>query len=133
MEDNRRQAYIKQQAATKKKQEGSLPPKVMGQANPSTKRKSSKKVDYPPKKPKVVTGPNTGETPAKLPRKLGPGIGKCLMKGHVPVVEECPILLPEDSSYALNQLSSIIKDDDYSDLGNHATEAIGETNLLSLA
>lgn len=30
-------------------------------------------------------------------------------------------------------LSSIIKDDDYKDLGNHATEAIGEMGLFGLA
>ena len=120
MEDSSRWAYIKQQAATKKKQEGSLPPKATGQANPSTKRKLSEKVDYPPKKPKVVTRPNAGKTPAKLPPKLSLGIGKGLMKGHVLIVEECLVLHHEDSSYALNQLSSIIKDDDYLDLGNHA-------------
>ena len=91
------------------------------------------KVDYPPKKPKVVTGPNAGETPAKLPPKLGSRIGKGLMKGHVPVTEECPVLLREGSSYAFNQLLSIIKDDDYSNLGNHATEAMREVSLFSLA
>ena len=47
MEESRRRAYIKQ--------EGNLPPKVMDQAN-SSKRKSSEKVDRPPKKPKVMTG-----------------------------------------------------------------------------
>ena len=52
MEDNRRRAFIKQQVATKKKLEGSLPPKVTGQTNSSTKRKPSKKVDHPPKRPK---------------------------------------------------------------------------------
>ena len=50
MEESRRRAYIKQQVAAKKKQEGSLPPKVTGQVNLSTKRKPSKKVDHPPKK-----------------------------------------------------------------------------------
>ena len=43
MEDSKRRAFIKQQVAAKKKLEGSLPPKVTGQANPSTKRKSSEK------------------------------------------------------------------------------------------
>ena len=30
-------------------------------------------------------------------------------------------------------LSSIIKDEDYEDLGNHATEAMGESGLFGLA
>ena len=132
MEDNRRRAYIKQQATTKKKQEGSLPPKVTGQTNPSTKRTPLDKVDYPPKKPKV-TRPNASKTLAKLPPKPGPGVEKGLIKGPVPVAEERPVLFREDSSYSLKQLSSIIKEDDYSDLGNHATEAMGETDLFILA
>ena len=132
MEDSRRWAYIKQQVATKKKQEGSLPPKAAGQANLSTKRKPSEKVDHPPKKPKVVTVP-TGETLAKLAPKPSPGIGKGLMKGPVPVAEERLVLLRKDSSYAFKQLSSIIKDDNYSNLGNHAREAMGETGLFNLA
>lgn len=41
------------------------------------------------------------------------------MKGADPVVEKCPVLLREDLGYALKQLLSIIKDDDYEDLGNH--------------
>ena len=53
MEDSKRRAYIKQQAA-KKKQEGCQPHKGTGPANPSTKRKSSEKTDRLPKKPKVV-------------------------------------------------------------------------------
>ena len=56
-----------------------------------------------------------------------------MMKGPIPVAKERPILLREDLSYALKQLSSIIKDDDYSDLGNYATEAMRETGLFSLA
>ena len=132
MEESRRRAYIKQQVATKKKQEGSLPPKATGQANPLTKWKPSEKVDRPPKKPKVVMGPNFDETPTKLPSKPGLGIRKGLMKGADPVAEKCPVLLHEDSRYALKQLSSIIKDDDYEDLGNYAIEAIGEMGLFSL-
>ena len=135
MEDSKRRAYIKQQATMKKKQEGSLPPKGTGPINPSTKRKLSDKVDCPPKKPKVVTGLVIGETldTSKLPPKLGPRKGKGLMTGHVSVTEERPILLHKDSRYVLKQLSSIIKDDNYADLGNHATKAIGETGLFNLA
>ena len=39
------------------------------------------------------------------------------MKGPVPVAEERLVLFCEDSSYSLKQLSSIIKEDDYLDLG----------------
>ena len=35
--------------------------------------------------------------------------------------------------YTLKQLSTIIKDDNYVDLSNHAIGAIGETGLFSLA
>ena len=55
------------------------------------------------------------------------------MKGPILVAKERPILLREDLSYALKQLSSIIKDDDHSNLGNYATEAMRETGLFSLA
>ena len=55
------------------------------------------------------------------------------MKGPDPVTEKCPILLLEDLGYALKQLSSIIKDDDYEGLGNHATGAMGETVIFILA
>ena len=48
MEDNKRRAYIKQQAAAK---EG---PNGTGSANPSSKRKTSEKTDRLSKKPKVT-------------------------------------------------------------------------------
>ena len=131
MEESKRRAYIKAQA-TKKKQEGKIAPKAKGQADPTTKRKPSDKVDCPSKKPKVMTGPNASEIPAKLLTKPGLGVRKGLMKGPAPVIEERHVLLREDSSYALKQISSIIKDDNYSELGNHATEAMGETGLFSL-
>jgi len=91
-------------------------------------------VDHPPKKPKVVTGSTVGETPAssKLPPKPGRGKGKGLMKGANPITEKRLVLLREDSGYAFKQLSSSIKDDDYKDLGNHATKAMGETGLFTL-
>ena len=106
----------------------------MGQANSSTKRKLSEKVDRLPKKPKVVTEPTVGEiaTTNMLPPKLGPGKGKGLMTGTDPITEKRPVLLREDSRYTLKQLLSIIQDDDYEDLGNHATEAMRETGLFNL-
>ena len=60
-------------------------------------------MDHPPKKPKVVTGSIVGETLAtsKLPLEPSPGKGKGMMKGPDPVTEKCPIVLCEDSGYAL--------------------------------
>ena len=112
-----------------------MPPKAGGQANPSTKRKPSVKTNRPPKKPKVtpeLTVKLKAETKktATLPAQ---GRGKGLMTSHVPVIEKPPVLLLEDSWYALKQLSSIITTDDYEDLSNHATVAIWETGLFSTA
>lgn len=64
---------------------------------------------------------------------LGLGKGKGLMTGPAPVHEKPPVLLREDSEYALEKLSSIITTDDYEDFSNHATEAMGETGLFSVA
>ena len=64
---------------------------------------------------------------------LGQGRGKGLMTGPVPVTEKPPVLLCEDSKYALEQLSFIITADDYEDLSNHATKAMRETGLFSIA
>ena len=44
-----------------------------------------------------------------------------------------PVLLREDPKYTLEKLSSIIGNEDYEDLGNHSTEAMGETDLFSIA
>ena len=134
MEDSKRRAYIKQQAA-KKKQEGSQPYKGTSPANPSTKRKSSEKTDRFPKKPKVFPEFVMGlkaET-KKTVTPIGQGKGKGLMTGLVPVTDKPPVLLCEDSNYALEQLSSIITTDDYEDLSNHVTKAMGETGLFSIA
>ena len=42
-------------------------------------------------------------------------------------------LLRDDSKFALEKLFSIISLKDYEDLGNHSTEAIGETGLFAVA
>ena len=55
------------------------------------------------------------------------------MTSSVLVTEKPPVLLREDSKYALEQLSSIITADDYEDLSNHATETMGETGFFSIA
>ena len=54
------------------------------------------------------------------------------MTGHGPVSKKRTILLRKDLQYTIGQLSSIINFDDYEDLGNQATEAMGETSLFSL-
>jgi len=61
------------------------------------------------------------------------GVGKGLMKGPSITQEKPPVLLQEDSKYAFEKLSSIMSSDDYEDLGNHATEAMGEKGLFSIA
>ena len=64
---------------------------------------------------------------------IGIGRGKGLMKGPNIVAEKPPVLLREDSKYALEKLGPIISIDDYEDLNNHAIEAIGETGLFCIA
>ena len=66
-------------------------------------------------------------TPAKH------GAGKGFMKGLSTTQEKPLVRLREDSKYALEKLSSIIMSGDYEDLGNHATEAMGETGLFCIA
>lgn len=127
MDDAKRRALIKQQAAKKKQDPTS------GSSNPSMKRQLEKP-DRQVKKPRYVTGLPAVHEPVtvKLPPKLGVGKGKGLMTKPDPVQEKAPILLREDSQYALSQVTSIIKAEDYEDLGNHATEAMGETCLFNL-
>ena len=55
------------------------------------------------------------------------------MTGSVPFAEKPLVLFCEDLKYALEQLKSIITVDDYENLSNHATEAIGETGLFCIA
>ena len=66
-------------------------------------------------------------TPAKH------GARKGLMKGLSTTQEKPPVLLWEDSKYTLEKFSSIMSSDDYENLGNHVTKAMGETGLFSIA
>ena len=50
-----------------------------------------------------------------------------------PIPKKRLLLLREDPRRAVRIFSSIIKDDDYEDLGNHATKVMGETGLFDLA
>ena len=135
MEDSKKRTYIKQQAALKKKQEESQPPKGTGSANLSAKRKQQEKTDCLPKKPKNVPEHVVGlkvET-KKMVTSLGPRKGKGLMTGPIPVTKKPPDLLREDSKYVLEQLLPIITANDYEDLIKHATEAMRETGHFSIA
>ena len=66
-------------------------------------------------------------TPAKH------GAGKGLMIPLPGNQKKPPVLLREDLKCALEKLLSIITSKDYEDLGNHSTEAMGETGLFSIA
>ena len=134
MEDAKRRAMIKAQAA-KKKETGDVDPKGTGSSNPSTKRKQSFKGDCPPKKPKVPLEPVVGlmAEGAKTVTPVKHGAGKGPMKALSTNHEKPPVLLREDSKYALEQLSSIITSEDYENLGNHSTKAMGETGLFAIA
>ena len=132
MDAAKKRAYIKQQAAMKKRAEGQTP-KGTG-SKPSTKRKQLEKSDRLPKKPKNVLEPVVGleAKPKKTTITLGHGKGKGLMKGPTPIAEKPPVLLHEDPKHALEKFSSIITSDDYEDLSD-STKAIRETGLFSIA
>ena len=106
-----------------------------GSNKPAAKKRPLLKGDRAPKKQKVLTKPviglmaegNKTMTPAKH------GGGKGLMVPPPDSQKKPPVLLREDSKYALEKLSSIIGSEDYEDLGNHSTEAMGETGLFSIA
>ena len=93
------------------------------------------KGDSAPQKPKVpletVVGLMAEGVKTVTPAKHG--VGKGLMIAPLGSQKRPPVLLHEDPKYALERLSSIITSEDYEDLGNHSTEAMGETGLFSIA
>ena len=109
--------------------------KGTGSSNPSTKRKQPPKGDRLTKKPKVPLEPIVGlmTEGAKTITQVKQGVGKGLMKAPSTTQDKPPVLLREDSKHALEQLSSIISSEDYKDLSNHSTEAMGETGLFTIA
>ena len=133
MEDAKRRAVIRNLAAKKKESDEGV--MGTGSSKPSAKKRPLLKGDCARKKQKVSTEPviglmvegNKTVTPAK------PGGGKGLMVPLLGSQKKPPILLREDPKYALVKLSSIIGNEDYEDLGNHSTEAMGETGLFSIA
>ena len=132
MEDAKRRAAIRNKAAKRKEtDEGAM---GTGSSRPSAKRPLPKG-DRAPKKQRVSTEPviglmaegNKTVTPAKH------GGGKGLMVPPPGSQKKPPVLLWEDPKYALGKLSSIIGSEDYEDVGNHSTKAMGETGLFSIA
>ena len=133
MEDVKRRVAIRVQATKRKEtNEGAM---GTGSSKPSAKKRPLLKGDRAPKKQKVSTEPviglmaegNKTVTPAKH------GGGKGLMVPPPSSQKKPSVLLREDPKYALEKLSSIIGSEDYEDLRNHSTEAMGETGLFSIA
>ena len=133
MDNAKKRALIRSKAA-KKKETSDVAPPGMGPSNPSVKRKPQPKGDRPTKKAKVSLEPVVGlmAEVAKTDTSTKHGVGKGLMKGPSTGQEKPPVLLQEDSKHALEQISSIMSSEDYEDLGNHSTEAMGETGLFAI-
>ena len=133
MDDAKRRALIKAQAA-KKKESGDMASSAVVAINPSTKRKTAPKSDHQAKKSKVSLEPVVGlMAEGKTITLAKHGSGKGFMKTPSNHLEKPPVLLREDSKHALEQISSIISVKDYEDLGNHSTEAMGESGLFAVA
>ena len=120
--------------ATKKKESGDVASSATVAINPSIKRKSAPKGDRRAKKPKVSLEPVVGlMAEGKTATPMKHGAGKGFMKAPSNISEKLPVLLCEDSKHALEQISSIISVEDYEDLGNHSTEAMGKSGLFAVA
>ena len=133
MDDAKRRALIKAQAA-KKKESGDVAPLAMVAINPSIKRKSAPKRDRQANKPKVSLEPVVGlMAEGKMATLVKHGAGKGFMKAPSNILEKPPVLLHKDSKHALEQISSIIYAEDHEDLGNHSTEAMGESGLFAIS
>ena len=102
---------------------------------PSIKRKPPSKSNRPLKQQKVFLELVIGlmAEGAKTVTPIKHGSGKGLIKAPSISQEKPPPLLRDDSKFALEKLSSIISSEDYKDLGNHSTEAMGETGLFAVA
>ena len=133
MDDVKRRALIRSQAA-KKKESGNMAPMVTMASNPSIKRKPPPKGDHQAKKPKKNLGLVIGlMAEGKTVTPVKHGASKGLMKAPSTIQEKPPVLLREDCKHALEQISSIISAEDYEDLGNHSMEAMGESGLFVVA
>ena len=105
-----------------------------GSSKLAVKKRSLLKGDRAPKKQKVSMEPVIGLMAEgnKTVTLAKHGGGKGLMVPPPGSQKKPPVLLREDPKYALEKLSSIIGSEDYEDLGNHSTEAMGETGLFSI-
>ena len=132
MDDAKRRAAIRLQVAKNKETDVDAMGTVS--SKPSAKRRPLPKGDRAPKKQKVsselVLGLMAKGTKMVTPAKHGGGKG--LMIPPPGSQKKPPVLLHEDPKYALEKLSSIIGFEDYEDLGNHSTKAMGETGLFSI-
>ena len=133
MDDTKWRAAIRLLAA--KNKGADVDPMGMGSSKPSAKRRLPSKVDRAPKKPKVSVEPVVGlmAEGVKTVTPTKHEAGKGLMIPLPGSQKKPPALLREDPKYALEKLSSIITSEDYEDLGNHSTKAMGETGLFSIA
>ena len=130
MDDAKSRAAIRLQPA--KKKETDVDAMGTGSSKPSAKRRTLPKRNCAPKKQKVSSEPVLGlmaeDTRMVTPAKHGGGKG--LMIPPLGSQKKPHVLLREDPKYALEKLSSIISSEDYKDLGNHPTEAMGDGPLL---
>ena len=123
---------IKLQAA-KKKESGDVAPSATVAINSSIKRKPAPKGDHQAKKPKVSLEPIVGlMAEGKMVTPVKHRAGKGFMKAPSNIPEKPPVFLREDSKHASEKISSIISTEDYEDLGNHSTEAMGESSLFAV-
>ena len=106
-----------------------------GLSKPSAKRRPLPKGDRAPIKQKVSSEPILGlmAEGTKTVTLAKNESGKGLMIPLPGSQKKPPVLLREDPYYSLEKLSSINGSEDYEDLGNHSTEAMGETGLFSIA
>ena len=133
MEDAKRRVSIRLQAVKRKETDkGAM---GTGSSKLSAKKRPLPKGNRAPKKQKVslelVLGLMAEGTKTVTPTKHGSG--KDLMIPPSSSQKKPPVLLREDPKYALEKLSLIIGNEDYEDLGNHSTEAMGKTGLFSIA
>ena len=132
MEDAKRRALIKSLVVKQKETGEVVVPKGF---RSSAKRKQQSKSDRPHKQQKVSLELVVGlmAEGAKTVTPVKHGSSKGLMQAPSTSQEKPPPLLRDDSKFALEKLSSIISTEDYEDLGNHSTEAMGETGLFAIA
>ena len=101
MDDTKRRALIRSQAAKKKKSDD-VAPTVTVTSNPSVKRTPAPKGDRQAKKTKVSLEPVIGlMVEGKTVTPVKHRAGKGFMKALSTIPEKPPVLLREDSKHAL--------------------------------